>query len=219
MCGEERHEELCKAATPKCVNCGKAHKSTDYQCEVYQLQVKINIVMAYDKIAFLEAKRLVLGASSNATAPVRSKENFPTLEHKEKQSMSQIVKSSTVKDNKGLNTRKYESSENNNNFTTDSPTQTQTPAPPQVSQPKDLGINQNLTDIKVKKPNNNSNNSNSNEKGNNVNFTWDLKKDPRLVETIGRLKDEINTRNNNNNNSNSNYFKAKNNMTKNNAKR
>uniref|UniRef100_A0ABD2X8V1 Nucleic-acid-binding protein from mobile element jockey n=1 Tax=Trichogramma kaykai TaxID=54128 RepID=A0ABD2X8V1_9HYME len=106
MCGEERHEELCKAATPKCVNCGKAHKSTDYQCEVYQLQVKINIVMAYDKIAFLEAKRLVLGASSNATAPVRSKENFPTLEHKEKQSMSQIVKSSTVKDNKGLNTRK-----------------------------------------------------------------------------------------------------------------
>ena len=80
MCGHNEHEKECAAPTPCCANCKGPHKSIDSQCPAYQERMKINTIMAFDNISFVEARKLLPKNRLEAIAPpARTKENFPNL--------------------------------------------------------------------------------------------------------------------------------------------
>ena len=82
MCGEEDHDgDNCGSDTPCCANCEGRHKSIDSKCSVYQEQLKINTIMAFDHVSFEEAKQQIFRRHNNSDVS-KTKKNFPHLEEK-----------------------------------------------------------------------------------------------------------------------------------------
>lgn len=77
QCGEEEKEGCCMGRRKCCVNCKEEHMSTSRECRVYDKQLRINTLMAYRGISFVEARNIIYPRAMDA--PTNTKENFPEL--------------------------------------------------------------------------------------------------------------------------------------------
>ena len=80
MCGNVSHESTqCKNGL-SCTNCKEAHKSIDSSCKVYKDYTRINILMAYDNLSFIDARKIIMGDKvKESNNLLKTKENFPDL--------------------------------------------------------------------------------------------------------------------------------------------
>lgn len=79
MCGLEEHKDndgKCPRETPSCRNCNGSHKSIDSSCPIYQKHLRVNVLMAYDNIFYVDAKKIIF---SDSQAPPKTKEHFPGI--------------------------------------------------------------------------------------------------------------------------------------------
>jgi hypothetical protein len=59
-CGKDEHEESACTAKPFCVFCQKeGHRTSDKKCLQFQQEMKVNELMAVEKLSYIEAKRKV----------------------------------------------------------------------------------------------------------------------------------------------------------------
>ena len=78
-CGKEEKENCCSKVDYHCIHCQKDHRSTDYKCEIYEKHLRINTLMAYYNIPFIEAKKIIIPEAQRP--PLDTKENFPNLKN------------------------------------------------------------------------------------------------------------------------------------------
>lgn len=90
MCGEAKHNGNCTTVTPKCANCKGDHMSTDRKCMIYCKEYEIKRLMAYDNIAFSDARKMVF---SKAKRNLRTgMEEFPGLQSKPYTPFNEVVR-------------------------------------------------------------------------------------------------------------------------------
>ncbi|XP_014205100.1 uncharacterized protein LOC106636999 [Copidosoma floridanum] len=90
VCGEVEQENCCDKKSLKCINCVGNHRSTDKTFEIYEKYLRINTIMAYHNLSFVEAKNIIM--PKPAHPPINSKENFLALkENKNVKLYSQIA--------------------------------------------------------------------------------------------------------------------------------
>lgn len=65
--------------TKKCINCKGPHSSLDRSCPKYKKHAEIAMVMAYNNLPFLEARKLVETNGSSPLSTVKSLRKYPTL--------------------------------------------------------------------------------------------------------------------------------------------
>ena len=82
MYGDVSHEDTqCKNGLSY-TNCKEAHKSLDSSCKVYKDYTRMNILMAYDNLSFIDARKIIMGdKDKESNNLLKTKENFPDLGH------------------------------------------------------------------------------------------------------------------------------------------
>lgn len=81
MCGKNKHEgDACEGTVPWCIHCKAPHKSTDTKnCKEYKDQKAIQILMAYDNLSYIDAKRQIKRRFGEFH---KNAEDFPVLREK-----------------------------------------------------------------------------------------------------------------------------------------
>uniref|UniRef100_A0ABD2XR35 CCHC-type domain-containing protein n=1 Tax=Trichogramma kaykai TaxID=54128 RepID=A0ABD2XR35_9HYME len=88
-CGDEQHpNSTCKSPTTSCANCktdpsiepaDTRHVNISSSCPKVQQQKKINTIMAFDNLSFMEARDLVIPKKTYCSSLNKTQENYPPM--------------------------------------------------------------------------------------------------------------------------------------------